>query len=425
MYDDGRVVLDLDNNPVMDFRDLPATLSSEVEPALLEAIRRIEPRIRWQDCRARLSVFPLVVSNLQRLTDSRPIEHKGGKTVGGNALNSRARHFRLENRIAIWDKKRRGTKELNGSIEKDMSPAALAANSTRELSKLSKQEQKDVVGKHPENAAGWALPLRAQNDAQEKLLAPSKVRKRKKPVQRRPRKGKGRSAAPETVSPEGEYAGNQQNLGDPIPEMGYTSQGPSLWISNGFAPIAPNVYPGSGRHNLCSYGSSSSQACNVLTGDAMAGPYQNQSCAGESSRTGENIPNHLADSTDLFNVPAPVHDYRKVPPQKDEDIKDIYEALQLTRNDFVWRTEGQQCPETGIWNSYLDQQEELQGSFDTIWRFRLRRPDPVPILPYWQVPWTSGFRDWDDAWLQSLVPADVDPSWPPSPAEPGDFILMP
>ena len=49
MYEDGRVVLDIDNNPVMDFPDIPPPLPSEVEPALMEAIRRIDPRIRWED----------------------------------------------------------------------------------------------------------------------------------------------------------------------------------------------------------------------------------------------------------------------------------------------------------------------------------------------------------------------------------------
>ena len=57
MYDDGRVVLSTDNHPVKDYRDIPLTVSSEVEGGLTEAIRHVDPRITWGDIWARLSVF--------------------------------------------------------------------------------------------------------------------------------------------------------------------------------------------------------------------------------------------------------------------------------------------------------------------------------------------------------------------------------
>lgn len=58
MYDEGRVVLDLDNHPVKDYKDIPLTCSSQIEGALMEAIRRIDFRITVIDFWARLSVHP-------------------------------------------------------------------------------------------------------------------------------------------------------------------------------------------------------------------------------------------------------------------------------------------------------------------------------------------------------------------------------
>lgn len=50
----GRVVLDLDHHPIKDYKDIPLTLASKVEGALMEAIRRIDPRIIIMDFWARL-----------------------------------------------------------------------------------------------------------------------------------------------------------------------------------------------------------------------------------------------------------------------------------------------------------------------------------------------------------------------------------
>lgn len=63
MYDEGRVVLDPDNHPINDYRDIPSTLSSNTEGALMEAIRRLDPRITIIDVWARLSVHPTRISS--------------------------------------------------------------------------------------------------------------------------------------------------------------------------------------------------------------------------------------------------------------------------------------------------------------------------------------------------------------------------
>ena len=63
MFHEGRVVLSLDNHPVKNYRDIPLTVSSKVEGALMEAIRRLDPRIVIQDFWARLLVHSFKNSN--------------------------------------------------------------------------------------------------------------------------------------------------------------------------------------------------------------------------------------------------------------------------------------------------------------------------------------------------------------------------
>ena len=54
MFDDGRVVLDMDNHPVVDYEDIPIVLSSAFEGWCMEAIHRIDSRIERADWRARM-----------------------------------------------------------------------------------------------------------------------------------------------------------------------------------------------------------------------------------------------------------------------------------------------------------------------------------------------------------------------------------
>ena len=72
MYDEGCVVLDLNNHPVKAYRDIPLTLSSKVEAALMEVIRRIDPRISIIDFWARLLVHLFLAPSQQGLTGTDP-----------------------------------------------------------------------------------------------------------------------------------------------------------------------------------------------------------------------------------------------------------------------------------------------------------------------------------------------------------------
>ena len=57
LYEDGCVVLDLDERPLKAFESIPLTLASNVEGGLLEAITRFDDRINMEDLWARLLVL--------------------------------------------------------------------------------------------------------------------------------------------------------------------------------------------------------------------------------------------------------------------------------------------------------------------------------------------------------------------------------
>ena len=170
LFDEGRVVLDLDNDPVKDYKDIPLTLSSEVEGALMEAISRLDDNIKIYDFWARLSVH-LFRATKQLLTSDRPKYCKSGGILTPGALSRRMGRFRLENAVTAQDT-RKGSKALREFLWNRMSLAARDANSTRELKKLSKEEQAQAkepnAGKHAANAGGWA---KGENQAEEKVSA--------------------------------------------------------------------------------------------------------------------------------------------------------------------------------------------------------------------------------------------------------------
>ena len=101
MYDEGCVVLDLNNHPIKAYRDIPLTLSSKVEAALMEVIRRIDPRISMIDFNfwARLFVHLFLAPSQQRLTRYRPEECGKGGILTPNALDGRISRWRWDNAV--------------------------------------------------------------------------------------------------------------------------------------------------------------------------------------------------------------------------------------------------------------------------------------------------------------------------------------
>ncbi|MCJ1478668.1 hypothetical protein MMC13_007349 [Lambiella insularis] len=109
-FDQRRIVLDMDRNPLKAFRDLPLTISSKFEGWEMEAVQRIDPRITGYDIRARMLDIP--------------------STRSTNALNMRCSRFRNENGLLAWTK-RGGTEAKNNFIKALYPLEYLAANSSR------------------------------------------------------------------------------------------------------------------------------------------------------------------------------------------------------------------------------------------------------------------------------------------------------
>lgn len=173
LFDEGRVVLDLDNDPVKDYKDIPLTLSSQVEGALMEAISRLDADIKIYDFWARLSVYSFRAKIQQLLISDRPRHCGRGGILTPQALSKRMGEFRLANAVTSRGT-RLGSKILRDFLWNRMSQAARDQNSTRELNKLSKVDQEEAkqgnAGKHAANAGGWTKK-KSQNQADENVLA--------------------------------------------------------------------------------------------------------------------------------------------------------------------------------------------------------------------------------------------------------------
>ncbi|MCJ1424585.1 hypothetical protein MMC29_002473 [Sticta canariensis] len=143
-YDRGRVVLDIDNNPVKKRKNIPLTLASNADPWLLENIRREDTRITYEDLRARM---PLQMNR-----------------------------FRMSAACPAWNE-REGSDTLRNYVKDLLSPEGLMANSTQELRGLSRWQQaeckKPNKGIYPERAGKRALPVderERRNEAETKRL---------------------------------------------------------------------------------------------------------------------------------------------------------------------------------------------------------------------------------------------------------------
>ena len=95
---DGKVILDRDNRPLLDFNDiLPYTISSEVEQPYLEAWMRMNSKIKLRDLRGRMLRDPY--SRPGKISEKDPLR-EGTISMAGQRLRKRAG-------IVSWDAARR------------------------------------------------------------------------------------------------------------------------------------------------------------------------------------------------------------------------------------------------------------------------------------------------------------------------------
>lgn len=174
-YDEGRVVMDGDNHPVKQYRNLPLTLSSNADMYMLENIYREDTRITYADFRARM---PLIVYNA---------EGTKGTSLGSlSMISMRFARFRLINSLPPWNA-RQGKSILREFVWNKLSENGRKNNSTEELDSLTNLEREEIKsiekGKYPARAGAQFLSPRTRQRrqaAEERKIAKLEVKEGRK-----------------------------------------------------------------------------------------------------------------------------------------------------------------------------------------------------------------------------------------------------
>lgn len=156
----GCIVLDADNHPVRNFKEIPLTCSTKIEPWLQETLRRMHSKITANDFRARMPRDP--TGQGLRGSDG---EWKGdGKDplLSAATYDFQMTRFRQKHRCISWVK-RGGSTAFKDYLWSIMTPKMRKNNTTRglgdivdrgELAKMSLANK----GKHLSRAGARAIP---------------------------------------------------------------------------------------------------------------------------------------------------------------------------------------------------------------------------------------------------------------------------
>lgn len=148
-YDENRIVLDMNDQPIKKWRELPLVLSSELEGFMMEGIRRLQPKISVKDFRARMP--KIIVAGPKN--ESRRI-------YGLSTLAMRMSRFRLGACCVAW-----GDRDVSDSfkdfIDQILPESCHAQNSTKAFRDLTAYETKKALevrkGKFLSRAGPYAL----------------------------------------------------------------------------------------------------------------------------------------------------------------------------------------------------------------------------------------------------------------------------
>ncbi len=126
----GAVVLDNQNQPILDFHNMPKAISSQVEGGLQEAITREDSRIEANDFRVRMLLDPK-----GRGVNSTPCL---------SAIGMRRSRFRWRAGYLSWTP-RTGSDDLKKYLDSILPAHCKAANSTRDFRELKPSEVKRMT----------------------------------------------------------------------------------------------------------------------------------------------------------------------------------------------------------------------------------------------------------------------------------------
>ncbi|KAL8785828.1 MAG: hypothetical protein Q9213_003135 [Squamulea squamosa] len=138
----GHAVVDIDRAPLRDFRDIPSTLASNVEPGLLEAIERLDSRVRHQELSPR--VFTRKIPQHPTPTEIKARDNK---------LSQSIRRFREQQGMITWKTSRSGSDAYLRWMEENLPPQLKALNTTRGFPQLSRRQLEEIkdtrIGQFP------------------------------------------------------------------------------------------------------------------------------------------------------------------------------------------------------------------------------------------------------------------------------------
>ena len=160
----GHIVLDLDNDPVLKWHEIPLVLSSAYEGYDMEVVRRLNPQITYRDFRARMPRSFIKGSKVK-------------SAWGASTLSMRNTRFRLSACCLAWED-REGSDKLKGYLDSLLPQECQDANSTEGFRDLTAYEVEKAKaankGHFLKRAGGRALDeatREARNQAEEQRLS--------------------------------------------------------------------------------------------------------------------------------------------------------------------------------------------------------------------------------------------------------------
>lgn len=187
-----RLVLSgLDSLPLLDYRDIPATLSSALEGRDMEAIKRIDPRIKQRDFIARMPMKYTTKRGIRKSVQS------------ATSIGMKMTRFRQKNGLLSWVG-REGSQTIRDALWESLPEWNKRNNSIRGLKPPTEWEQEKVregnIGKFDKNAGDRALPEDVRNER--------KAKKQKRLQRLRGEEGEGRVTRSRAKTTAATRAGN-------------------------------------------------------------------------------------------------------------------------------------------------------------------------------------------------------------------------
>ena len=144
MIRDNKIVLDINDDPILDYHEMPAAVSSKLEAPFMEAISRLNNNIQIKDIRARMPRNP---HGQWDGSSQDPIR------IGN--LSMAMTRFRAKSGLLSWGK-RDGSQAIEEYLESLLPQACKDANSTRDFRDLFPHEMAEMrlqnIGRFPERS---------------------------------------------------------------------------------------------------------------------------------------------------------------------------------------------------------------------------------------------------------------------------------